>query len=51
MLSEADYIRLQASFSGIGLVEDLWSGFGRVVLMGSQLRLDNKLKRRFVGVS
>src|SRR6266566_10054417 len=51
MLSEADHIRLQASLSGIGLVEDLWSGFGRAVLVGSQLRLDSKLRRRSVGVS
>jgi len=51
MLSEADHVRLQASLSGIGLVEDLWSGFGRAVLVGSQLRLDSKLRRRSVGVS
>ena len=51
MLLEADYIRLQASLSKIGLVEDLWSGFGRAVLVGLQLRFDSKLRRRSMGVS
>ena len=51
MLSEVDYVRLQANLSGIGLVEDFWNGFRRAVLVGLQLRFDSKLKKCSMGVS